>query len=171
MHSGFHFCANLRRGSIFLLIAVLVSSSAAAGDSPSKIDFPHAVVPILKAHCVECHGGRRHEGDFTINTREEILKAGAVEPGKSADSHLIDLVTSTDKEERMPKGKPALSAAEVKTLRDWIDQGMPGEAGFTFALKEYEPPLKPRRPELPPAVAGGENAGDWILGAFFDKNY
>src|SRR5262249_19899690 len=144
MHSGFDFCANLLSGRIFLLIAVLVSSSAAAADSQSKIDFPHSIVPILKAHCVECHGGRRHEGDFTINTREEILKSGTVEPGKSADSHLIDLVISTDKEERMPKGKPALSAADVKKLRDWIDQGIPWEAGFTFALKEYEPPLKPR---------------------------
>src|SRR5690349_20254261 len=138
MHSGFDFCANLRRGPILLLIAAVVSSSAAAADTATRIDFPHSIVPILKAHCVECHGGRRHEGDFTINTREEILNAGAVEPGKSAESHLIDLVTSTDKEERMPKGKPALSAAEVKTLRDWIDQGMPWEAGFTFARKEYE---------------------------------
>jgi hypothetical protein len=171
MHSGFDFCANLLGGRIPLLIAVLFAPSAAAADSQSKIDFPHSIVPILRVHCVECHGGRRHEGDFSINTREEILKAGAVEPGKSADSHLIDLVTSTDKEERMPKGKPALSADEVKTLRDWIDQGMPWEAGFTFALKEYEPPLKPRRPELPPAVAGRKNAVDRIVDAYMEKHH
>jgi mono/diheme cytochrome c family protein len=27
-----------------------------------KIDFPHSIVPILKAHCVECHGGHRSGG-------------------------------------------------------------------------------------------------------------
>ncbi len=144
---------------------------AEAADSSAKIDFSHTIVPILKAHCVECHGGHRHEGDFSINTREEILKSGAVKPGKSAESHLIDLVTSTDKEERMPKDKPALSAADVKALRNWIDEGVPWEAGFTFATREYEPPLRPRRPELPPAVAGRENAVDRILDAYLEKHH
>ena len=142
-----------------------------AAGPPAPFDFAHRVVPILKAHCVECHGGHRHEGDFSINTREAILKADVVEPGKAADSHLIELVTSDDKDERMPKDKPALSAADVKTLRDWIDQGMPWEAGFTFATREYEPPLRPRRPELPPAVAGRENAVDRILDAYLDKHH
>jgi hypothetical protein len=138
--------------------------------SPTKVDFAHNVVPILKAHCVECHGGRRHEGDFSINTRESILKAEVVELGKSADSHLIDLLISNDKEERMPKDKPPLSAADIKTLRDWIDEGMLWEAGFTFATREYEPPLRPRRPELPPAIAGRTNPVDRILDAYLDKH-
>jgi uncharacterized protein DUF1549/uncharacterized protein DUF1553/cytochrome c len=154
-----------------LLLVVGAANLAAAADPAAKIDFSHAVVPILKAHCVECHGGHRHEGDFSINTREAILKDGAVEPGKAADSHLMDLVTSDDKKERMPKGKPALSAADAKTLRDWIDEGMPWEAGFTFATREYEPPLRPRRPELPPAVAGRENGVDRILDAYLDKHH
>ncbi len=71
----------------------------------------------------------------------------------------------------MPKGKPALSAADVKSLRDWIDEGMPWEAGFTFATREYEPPLRPRRPELPIAVAGRENAVDRILDAYLAKHH
>jgi hypothetical protein len=128
-------------------------------------------VPILKAHCVECHGGRRHEGDFSINTRESILKAEVVELGKSADSHLIDLLASNDKEERMPKDKPPLSPADIKTLRDWIDSGMQWEAGFTFAIREYDPPLRPRRPELPPVVAGRFNAVDRIIDAYLDKHH
>jgi hypothetical protein len=171
MLSGFHFCATLRTGPIFLLIAPIVASAASANNTATKIDFPHSIVPILKTHCVECHGGHRHEGDFSINTREAILKAGVVEPGKAADSHLIDLVTSDDKKERMPKGKPALSPADIKSLRDWIDQGMPWEAGFTFATREYEPPLRPRRPELPPAVAGRDNAVDRIVDGYLEKHH
>src|SRR3954471_13555247 len=127
MFSGLHYRANRMFGPfIFLLAGVLVLPLRAA-DSSAKVDFPHTIVPILKARCVECHGGQRHEGDFSINTREAILKADVVEPGKAADSHLIELVQSHDKEERMPKGKPALSAAEIKSLRDWIDQGMAWE--------------------------------------------
>src|SRR5882757_11396185 len=151
MFSGLHYRAVGTCGPILLLMTGVAITASLAAEPAAKVDFPHAIVPILKAHCVECHGGHRHEGDFSINTREAILKAGVVEPGRAADSHLIDLVTSEGKKERMPKGKPALSAADVKTLRDWIDEGMPWEAGFTFAAREYEPPLRPRRPELPPA--------------------
>ena len=93
-------------------------------------------------------------------------KPDVVEPGKAADSHLIELVTSDDKDERMPKDKPPLSAADVKSLRDWIDAGLPWEAGFTFAIRDYEPPLRPRRPDLPPVVAGRANPVDRILDAY-----
>src|SRR5262245_51905272 len=112
MISHLHFCATLRSGPILLLIAGFAASASAAADSTTKLGSSQSIVPILKAHCVECHGGHRDEGDFSINTRESILKAGVVEPGKAADSHLIELVTSNDKEERMPKDKPALSAGD-----------------------------------------------------------
>jgi Protein of unknown function (DUF1553)/Protein of unknown function (DUF1549)/Planctomycete cytochrome C len=171
MFSGFHYRAVRTGGPILLLIAAAAIPPVFAADAASKVDFSHTVVPILKAHCVECHGGHRHEGDFSINTRDAILKTGAVEPGKAVDSRLIELVTSNDKDKRMPKDKAALTAAGVKALRDWIDEGMAWEAGFTFALREYEPPLRPRRPELPPAVPGRENAVDRILDAYFDKHH
>ena len=54
----------------------------------------------------------------------------------------------------------------MKTLREWIDAGLPWEAGFTFAARDYEPPLRPRRPELPPAVDGRTNPVDRILDAY-----
>lgn len=170
MFSAFHYRASQSCGPILFLAIAAFALPAWATDSDTRIDFSHQIVPILKAHCVECHGGRRHEGDFTLNTREEILKSAMVEPGKAGDSHLIELVMSADKEERMPKDKPALSAADVKLLRDWIDQGMHWEPGFTFALREYEPPLLPRQPELPPAMAGRENAVDRILDAYLEKH-
>ena len=44
----------------------------AARTNPAAVRLCPRVVPILKKHCVECHGGHRHEGDFSINTRESI---------------------------------------------------------------------------------------------------
>jgi uncharacterized protein DUF1549/uncharacterized protein DUF1553/cytochrome c len=129
----------------------------------AEFDFAHRVVPILRQHCTECHGERRHEGDFSINTRESLLEADSIVPGDSAASHLIDLVTSDDKDERMPKEKPPLSPTEIETLRQWIDAGAPWEPGFTFSSKDYEPPLGPRRPELPPARGDRTNPVDRIL--------
>src|SRR6476659_3272954 len=100
MIRGLYYRAVQTCGPILLLLAGRVVPTVSATVSPTKVDFAHNVVPILKAHCVECHGGRRHEGDFSINTRESILKAEVVELGKSADSHLIDLLISNDKEDR-----------------------------------------------------------------------
>ncbi len=170
MHSGLYYRASCTVGAIILFLAGVGVSAAETGEAAAKVDFAHAIVPILKSHCVECHGGRQHKGDFSINTRESILQADAVEPGKAADSELIDLVTSDDPDERMPKGKPPLAAAEIKSLRDWIDGGMSWEAGFTFAARDYEPPLRPRRPELPPVVDGRSNAVDRILDAYLQKH-
>ena len=52
-----------------------------------------------------------------------------------------------------PEGEP-LSAAEVATISRWIDEGLKWEAGFSFGPQAYEPPLKPRMPDLPPPVGG-----------------
>ena len=111
------------RAAILFLIAQLSAVSVRADEPAAKFDFAHRVLPILKTHCVECHGGRRHEGDFSMNTRESILDAGAVEPGNAENSHLIELVSSDDKDERMPKDKPPLSMP--KTLKHFANGSTP----------------------------------------------
>ncbi|MEX0613672.1 MAG: PSD1 and planctomycete cytochrome C domain-containing protein [Pirellulales bacterium] len=153
-----------------LLLVIAAAGLSYAQNAAREIDFAHDVVPILKEHCVECHGGHRHEGDFSINTRDSIMEAGTIEPGDAYASHLIELVTSQDAEVRMPKEKPPLAEAATNTLRDWINAGVPWEPGFTFAPQDYEPPLRPRRPELPPAVDGRNNPVDRILDAFHAKS-
>ena len=73
MIPGLYYRASQSLGPIlFLLLSFSVAGGAKAADSAAKVDFAHTIVPILKKHCVECHGGRRHEGEFSINTREEI---------------------------------------------------------------------------------------------------
>src|SRR3954453_20503056 len=170
MRAGLHYRVICTTGAIIFLLQCVRLAAIFATETAAKVDFSHTVVPILKAHCVECHGGKRHEGDFSINSRESVLSAKAAEPGKAAESRIIELVTSDDKEERMPKDKPPLSASEIKTLRDWIDQGMPWEAGFTFAIRQYEPPLRPRRPELPPAIRGRTNPVDRLLDSYLESH-
>ena len=70
----------------------------------------------------------------------------------------------------MPKKKPPLSADEIKTLTEWIDAGAPWDAGFTFAANDYDPPLRPRRPELPEAKDGRANPIDRILDAYLEQH-
>ncbi len=139
--------------------------SQAAAQKP--IDFSHDIVPLLKTHCVKCHAGDSKKGGFSFNTRGELLEGSengpVVEPGKPADSRFIEVVVSTVEGERMPPEGERLTAKEVELLKRWVEQGVPWEDGFAFKRPAYEPPLKPRNPELPPPSDGRTNPIDRII--------
>ena len=157
----------------FAFAAVAISFASAASGAPAKVDFSHQIVPILREHCGECHTGDKKKGSFSMNDRASLLAGGesgkAVLPGNSAKSLLIAAITSKDPDKQMPPKGARLSAEKVKLLRDWIDAGAPWEEGFAFKKPAYEPPLKPRRPTLPPVVAGRSNPIDRILDADLAK--
>lgn len=156
---------------IVLLLTLSFGIAPATAANQPKVDFAHDVVPILRKHCAACHGGNEAKGGFSINTRELILDAAVVEAGNAADSWLMQLVKSADPKAQMPPAdRPRLAANEIATLRRWIDGGLAWEAGFTFAKDRYEPPLQPRRPELPPAVDGRNHPIDRIVDAYLAEH-
>jgi Protein of unknown function (DUF1549)/Protein of unknown function (DUF1553)/Planctomycete cytochrome C len=95
-----------------------------------------------------------------------MLKSEAVVPGKSAESELIERVTSDDPDYVMPQKGKRLTADEVARLEAWIDQGAPWEQGFSFKRATYAAPLKLRRPELPAARDGRTHPVDRIVDAY-----
>jgi hypothetical protein len=152
------------------LVAFVMLAGPGHAEPPKKVDFAHDILPLLKARCAACHTNGKYKGSFSLDTRADILKKKAVVPGKSADSEIIRRVTSTDKDERMPqKGEP-LSAKEVDLLRAWIDQGFAWTEGFSFKVAAYVPPLKPRRPTLPPIHDGHDHPIDRIVDAYFAQH-
>lgn len=155
--------------AIALCLAFLLPASLRAAE-PKGIDFAHDVVPILKARCAECHTNGTYNGSFSLDTREAILKKKAAVTGRGGESEIIKRTTSDDKDYRMPPKGPALTAKEVETLRAWIDQGMKWEDGFSFRKSAYAAPLKPRRPQLPPAVDGRDHPIDRIADAYRAKH-
>lgn len=148
------------------LICLTGPIAVVCADDAAAVDFAHDVVPILRKHCVECHGGSEAKGGMSLNTRSTLLDAGAIEPGRADESRLIELVTSADPDGQMPpQDRDRLTEAEVDVLRRWIDGGATWEAGFTFDETRYEPPLRPRQVTLPPAREGWTNPIDRILEA------
>ncbi|MGV3483881.1 MAG: DUF1549 domain-containing protein, partial [Planctomycetaceae bacterium] len=144
-----------------------MSGSVAA----QEIDFAHRVVPVLKKHCVECHGGREAKGSFSLNTRELLVDSGHVEVGQPAESYLMQLIASDDPDIQMPPAaKPRVSEGEREILTRWIAAGAPWDDGFSFAPVAYEPPLHPRRPTLPPAVDGRNHPIDRILDSYLSQH-
>jgi hypothetical protein len=152
------------------LVLAALASPARAADAPARVDFAHDIVPLIRSRCAECHTAGKSKGSLSLDTRESILKAKVVIPGKSGDSELLRRVSSDDPDERMPsKGKP-LSAKEVALLRAWIDQGLPWQEGFTFRANTYVAPLKLRRVTLPPARGGREHPIDRLVDAYYTRH-
>jgi hypothetical protein len=112
-----------------------------------KVDFSTQVKPILNKRCISCHGGVKKNGGFSVLFREEALdttESGkhAIIPGNASGSEMIRRLTLKDPEQRMPYKEEALTAAEIRTLSDWIDQG--AEWGDHWA---YVPPKPTKVPE------------------------
>lgn len=150
---------------IFLAIASSTLPLAA------EVDFAHEVVPLINKHCIECHTGAKAKGGLSMDTKALLLEGDVIELGKPDKSLMIELVTSGDPEEKMPppeKKKAALNAKEIDVLKRWITAGVPWTEGFTFAKERYEPPLKPRKVQLPKGPAGA-NPIDLILAEHFKK--
>src|SRR3954462_4766726 len=84
--------------------------------APREVDFAHEIVPLLKARCARCHTNGKYKGSLSLDTREDILKANVVVPGKSGDSELFKRITSDDPSERMPPKGKRLSAPEVQLI-------------------------------------------------------
>ncbi|MBL8291451.1 MAG: PSD1 domain-containing protein [Bryobacterales bacterium] len=92
------------------------------------IDYTRDVKPLLDKRCVACHGPKLAMHGLRLDTRAGALKGGesgapALVPGRSAGSLLIRYVSGQDKEIVMPPSGPGLTADEIKTLKQWIDEG------------------------------------------------
>lgn len=127
-------------GFAALLPAVLPAQEA------GKVDFGRDVKPTLARKCFACHGPDEAEAGLNLAEKESTfaeLDSGlrAVVPGKADESELLRRVASADESERMPpEGKP-LTAAEVETIRRWIEQGAEVQAHWAFRQPEtVEPP-------------------------------
>ncbi|RCS46405.1 DUF1549 domain-containing protein [Bremerella cremea] len=149
------------------ILSLLLVALAFSPTFGADVDFAHEIVPLLKQKCGNCHSGTQKEGAFSFNTREDLIAGGesgaAIVPRKAAEGELIARITTDDEFSRMPPEGDPLTAEQIGLLKRWIESGAKWEPGFTFGEPLYEPPLKPRRPELPPAVNGRTNPIDRIL--------
>lgn len=115
--------------------------------------FREQVQPLLTSRCFACHGPDENsrEADLRLDT-EVGAKQNVIESGNADDSELIFRIESQDPDLVMPPpghGEP-LSAAEIKILRDWIDQGAPWQGHWAF-----EPIRSPQIPADPSGWSEG----------------
>ena len=126
---------------IFLPSIFLSSASAAAPD------FVKDVRPIFERSCYGCHGAEKQKSGYRLDVRDVAIKGGdsgaaAIVPHDAKRSPLIRYVSGEDDKMLMPpkkSDKPRLTAAEVETLRAWIDAGPSWPDEFAGAVKDARP--------------------------------
>lgn len=93
-------------------------------------DFDTRARPVFLARCAQCHGAATAKGGLRLDSRAGAVAGGidgpVIVPGKAAESPLFRRVTSDNPAERMPPKGPRLSAAEIASLKTWIDSGARG---------------------------------------------
>ncbi|HEV8000369.1 MAG TPA: PSD1 and planctomycete cytochrome C domain-containing protein [Planctomycetaceae bacterium] len=92
--------------------------------SASPPIFERDVRPILRAHCLDCHGSQNvRKGGLDLRLRRLMVKGGesgpAISPGHPEGSYLLDRV----KVGEMPPGDQKLIPAEIAILETWIRDG------------------------------------------------
>jgi Protein of unknown function (DUF1549)/Planctomycete cytochrome C len=94
----------------------------AADDAPG---YEGQVAPLLKAHCVKCHGPAKQEGMLNLSTPVGIARGsedGAVVVPHDLEASRLWLQVQSD---AMPPESP-LSEEQKKLLQRWILSGAPG---------------------------------------------
>lgn len=146
-----------------LLVATLCGAFSLQAQA---VDFAKQVFPILNSKCSECHSEKKGKtkGDFAIDRKEDIqsnVKAGSPD----ASSLVITVTLPKDDEDVMPpKGKNMLTPAEVKVLKDWIQEG----ASFEAAGAKPAAAPTAAAPAAGAAMTWTNTAGKSLL-ALFDR--
>lgn len=137
------------------------------GDRHS-IDFAEQVQPILRRHCLRCHGETNQEADLRLDVRQGVLgspnESGgpdeSAEPslsasgepmviaGRAADSLLFKRISDPESGDLMPLDGDPLSQREIDVIRRWIDQGAVwGTQEGSGQHWAYQPVTRPPVPE------------------------
>ncbi|MGB1760433.1 MAG: DUF1592 domain-containing protein [Verrucomicrobiales bacterium] len=92
--------------------------------------FEQQVAPIFANHCLECHDSSNSKGDLNLSRKVTAFREDSIiVKGKSKESLLWESIFKDE----MPKKRPALSSAEKKIIKEWIDNGA------HWSLEEIDP--------------------------------
>jgi ankyrin repeat protein len=115
------------------LISILALSAALFGTGrlsvlsqpQTKVDFGRDVQPLLREHCVSCHGPSQQMQGLRLDRRRDAMNIAGrrvIYPGSSAESRLYVRIAGNQLGLQMPPTGP-LSAGQIALIKRWIDEG------------------------------------------------
>ena len=122
------------------------------GPLAAPLSYNRDIRPILSENCFACHGPDKasREAKLRLDIREAAIEKEAIIPGDLKKSDLIFYINSGDEDEIMPppESHKKLTQAQKDTLAEWIKQGAPYEAHWSFipAVRPDVPALGEKHP-------------------------
>jgi|694.fasta_scaffold52132_2 hypothetical protein len=126
---------------VFFLSACFLSMGASSSAPATPVSFNRDIRPILSDNCFFCHGpdASHRQADLRLDVRDDAVAAGAIVPGKPAESTLVSRINTTDADELMPppESHKKLDAKQKELLSQWIAEGAAYQKHWA-----YEAPVK-----------------------------
>jgi hypothetical protein len=135
------------------LLLLTVALGCASRLTAADVSFSRDVLPILSDHCYACHGpdAKARKADLRLDKKDDALRkeSPVIVPGKSGESELVRRITADDDSELMPppRFKRKLTAKQIETLKQWVDQGAVWGKHWAF-----EKPVRPVSREAKPGA-------------------
>jgi hypothetical protein len=125
-----------------------------AGLGPTQ-RYSERIRPVLHERCIACHGALKQESGLRLDTAALTLRGGsggaAIVPNNAEASLIVQRITSSDPDLRMPPDGEPLHAEQIEEVKQWIQQGAippEGEVADRDPREHwaFQPPVKPPIP-------------------------
>lgn len=162
-------------------LAFTVAAFAAGPVRAEPVSFRQKIAPILIDNCLACHGPKKAEGGYRVDSFERTMMAG--ESGSSGfaaknidGSEALRRIVSTDTAERMPLEGDPLTADQIALVKQWIDEGATYDSPDpkSTLASIVPPPIHPDPPEVYPhslpitAMAFSPDGSQLIVGGYHE---
>jgi len=90
----------------------------------SVICFESEILPIFQSNCAKsgCHDAASHEEGYVFDSYKGIMEG--IRPGRPDDSKIYEVITSKDKDDRMPQPpNEPLTGTQIGLIEQWINEG------------------------------------------------
>jgi hypothetical protein len=139
-----------------MLVLTILLAGPLCAQSP---EYARDIEPVFRSRCYGCHGPQQQMNGLRLDMKDAALAGGysgpVIVPGKSAESRLIQRVSSDKPGFRMPPVGAALNAGQIAALRAWIDGGAKWTAMPKAAAVDGKPvhwSFQPVTHPVPPEV-------------------
>lgn len=155
--------------------AATEGAPAPVAPAANPLSFKAQIAQILQTNCVACHGAKKAEGGYRVDSFAKLKVPGdsGIEPILATQvdkSELVRRLITDDLSERMPEGGERLPEEQIEMLKRWVQEG----ASYDGASEEENiasiiPPLQyPVGPEhyalpIPVTAVVWNSAGDQVI--------
>ncbi len=117
-----------RRFATVSLLCFTALAGTTVGEDTATVSFRSDIAPILLDNCLACHGPKKAEGGYRVDSYAELLKAGdsgelPITALPDQPSEFLRRITSDDESERMPAESEPLATEQIELVKKWIAAG------------------------------------------------